>query len=1084
MKQAVLCASFAILTSSLDAQTTQGLITGQITDLNGNPIANAQVACENVETSAHADGRSGASGLFALPLLPPGRYRVRVGANGYQRQEINELELPVAAYLDIPFRLRLLEDVWESRQYQNLVLPGQNTLLKFYGPDLDLSRTVNVGGTQFTAGALESTVSRVMSPLSIRDLPLSGRDVYTTLALQANVASDTTTARGIGISVGGQRPSSSHFLLDGLENNNQLITGPLAIIPPETVQEFRISTNNFSAEYGWTTGYLANAVTKSGTNAWHGLGYFNLKNEVLNANDFSRNAASQPRNPQKEVQAGMQIGGPLWRDRLYQSASIEYLHGGSRDEALHFYVPSPLFLDQLKNFPQSNQARILLTRFGVPSLPGQPDRFDTNLKAVAVAPPIEVKRTTALERLDYVTRRGGNRVMGRTSVSRWSRPDFTWSPYPDFSGGLAQNATGLGLSLHSNLSPALTNEARGGLSFDLIEFNRPHPELPTLNVNGPNGPVILPGSLAAYSYRNRSRTFELNDNLTWFRGRHTFKFGGGVLLRKLDGYLTFAQAGQYVFGPFALFTADLPDIAYVGMSREKFEQARLPVSPDYDREYRTAQFHAFAQDSVRLKPRLTINYGFRLERAGVPINTGAAKDALVQLGAGNSLAEALTQAKVVYPGGGDQPLYTAKRFSYGGRFGVSYSPAKDTVVRAAFGVFHDRPFDNLWQNLRNNNVELGVFVPEQPVAYLDPVDKVLQAMPKGIADANSSRLTLYQPEIRSPRASIYFAGFEQRLGNLAVEANASGAYGRSLITTDTVNRSYSRPGILDPFASRLQPDLQQIYYRANQGISSYNALSALARYQGRRSLWQVSYTWSHSIDNQSEPLFGDYFDLSFTKSSSAARRPTSTFVRQFDSAADRGNSDFDQRHNLVFYGLWESPSTLAGRRLPAVMRGWKLGAIGAIRSGLPFTVTAASAPGSPLLSNRASLVVPASEARIDSPAGGGRILLQASAFRSGGFAIGNTGRNAFSGPGLYNVDLSVSRGFALSWLGEAGRLTVRADAYNALNHANLGNPDAFLGSPTFGLAAYGRQETGNGFPAVAPLRETARQVQLLFRLEF
>src|SRR6202035_755804 len=105
------------------------------------------------------------------------------------------------------------------------------------------------------------------------------------LVLQPNVAADTTTARGIGVSVGGQRPSASNFLLDGLENNNQLITGPLATVAPEAVQEFRISTNNFSAEYGWTTGYIANAVTKAGTNQWHGLGYFNLKNEALNAND-------------------------------------------------------------------------------------------------------------------------------------------------------------------------------------------------------------------------------------------------------------------------------------------------------------------------------------------------------------------------------------------------------------------------------------------------------------------------------------------------------------------------------------------------------------------------------------------------------------------------------------------------------------------------------------------------------------------------------------------------------------------------------------------------------------------------------
>src|SRR6185503_19528883 len=114
-----------------------------------------------------------------------------------------------------------------------------------------------------------------------------------------------------------------------------------------------------------------------------------------------------------------------------------------------------------------------------------------------------------------------------------------------------------------------------------------------------------------------------------------------------------------------------------------------------------------------------------------------------------------------------------------------------------------------------------------------------------------------------------------------------------------------------------------IYYRANQGASDYAALALVARYRGRRSQFQVSYTWSHSIDNQSEPLFGDYFDLSFTKVATAPAA-RSTFVRQFDSGADRGNSDFDQRHNVVFYTLWESPSNRGSRLSRALTKDWKI----------------------------------------------------------------------------------------------------------------------------------------------------------------
>lgn len=287
------------------------------------------------------------------------------------------------------------------------------------------------------------------------------------------------------------------------------------------------------------------------------------------------------------------------------------------------------------------------------------------------------------------------------------------------------------------------------------------------------------------------------------------------------------------------------------------------------------------------------------------MNTGASKDAVVALGSGSTLSESLKGASVKYPGAGDQPLYSTRRNSWGGRLGTSYRPfvSRNTVLHGAVGIFYDRPFDNLWQNLRNNSVGLGFFSPENPVAYLDPVNRVLSTMPLGIIDDNSSRLTLYQPNIRSPRASIYFAGVQHQIGNVSIEANTFGARGRGLITTDIVNRNYSVSGIQNAFASRFQPALQQIYYRANQGGSDYAALALVARYRGRHSQFQISYTWSHPIDNQSEPLFGDYFDLSFTKIATAATA-RSTFVRQFDSGADRGNSDFDARHKLgLFYAL-------------------------------------------------------------------------------------------------------------------------------------------------------------------------------------
>src|SRR5262249_16689614 len=132
-----------------------------------------------------------------------------------------------------------------------------------------------------------------------------------------------------------------------------------------------------------------------------------------------------------------------------------------------------------------------------------------------------------------------------------------------------------------------------------------------------------------------------------------------------------------------------------------------------------------------------------------------------------------------------------------------------------------------------------------------------------------------------------------------------------------------------------------ISYRSNQGVSNYNALIALGRYRARRGLFQVSYTWGHSIDNQSEPLAGEYFNLNFTRpGSSSTNNATGAFSRQFDSRIDRASSDFDQRHNLTFLSIWELPAILRSSMIAPLFRGWRMSQLAAVRSGFPFSVFA------------------------------------------------------------------------------------------------------------------------------------------------
>ena len=163
--------------------------------------------------------------------------------------------------------------------------------------------------------------------------------------------------------------------------------------------------------------------------------------------------------------------------------------------------------------------------------------------------------------------------------------------------------------------------------------------------------------------------------------------------------------------------------------------------------------------------------------------------------------------------------------------------------------------------------------------------------------------------------------------------NGLGAYGRALITTDMINRSFSTP------AGRYNPNLPDIAYRANQGFSDYNALTAVLRYRIPRGMVQASYTWSHSIDNQSDPLIGDFFNLTFTSiQTGRIVRARSTFSEQFNPNADRGNSDFDQRQNLVIFSYWNLPAPFAQSKVGLLLRDWTVAGLAAFRSGLPYTV--------------------------------------------------------------------------------------------------------------------------------------------------
>jgi len=1098
--------------ASVCAQSTQALITGRVTNrATGEPIAGARVCYENIAANVQGARDAAADGRYTVPLLPPGTYRVSAGDPGtacgfsrtiaplalasttppaapkYQTRLYDSLELGVAAVLEVNFELRPLGDVFDRHLFRSV--PGGQEVT-FYGPDADTSRAVAVEPLRTGEGRLEASISTTIDPILIDNLPLAGRDIYAAMLFQGGVNADPSALRGLGFTVNGQRESSSQFLLDGVDNNDYLISGPLNTLTPEAVQEYRVSVNNFSAEFGGTSGYVANAITRAGGSAWHGTAYTVFMNDALNANGFQENCAcsalgtTSPRPPLKEAQPGFQIGGPAWRRSIFTSGAFEYTRVRTRDD------PQPYQLPTAATFTSSGSSigAGLLRQYPASAAPAGPAG---TAATIALAAPSSLNQYLGFFRVDGQTPREAHHFFFRLADTSFDRPDFYWTPYPAFVSGFRQTALNLAAGASSNLSPRAVNEARVAWSRDLLRLDDNSNGLPELIVT----PTIVPSSTSPFAYRNLGRTWQVLDNITITRGKSLFKAGGGVSTRTLDGYLRNGADGEFVFQNLQTFLSDEPIVYHIDVARNLNASAPL-ASPNYNRTYRYTQYFGFVQDSWRPVDGWMFSFGLRYEWLGAPENTGSQKDLLVALGSGTNMPAALAGAAFATPPSGNQQLYSNDPHDWAPRFGFSWLPYRESrfVIRGSYGVFYDRPYDNLWQTVQNNAVEQAsancspCFV---PVNYLAQARAGLASFPNLLVNGgrNGPQPTLFQPGLRNGMLQSAFVGVETRVNSaVAVSVNAVASRARGLETTDFVNRDDSvTPAKGNGFGS-YAPNLPPLTYRANQGFENYAGLNALVRAHWRGIEAQAAYTWSHAIDNQSEPLIGD-FSLEFASTVAGAGADVSgrpTFIRQFDSNVQTGSSDFDERHNFVFLAVVPLPASRAAGWTQPLLRDWQVSAAGTVHSGMPFSAFAFD--NSPTLFNVNADVIDPAHARLDHPVPvtGGEQILNPVAFRAPApGTTGTSGRNQFAGPGVVTTSLSLSRSVALSRSHESWRLTIRADAFNVLNHANLYVPfQVPLLGPGFGAAYFGTTGSSSQFPVQAPLTETPRQVQMSLRLRF
>ena len=1058
--------SALLLVPLLTAQTTEGLISGAVSDLvTGQPLAGATIEYATSQTHGSVFART--DGSYDLPLLAPGIYSLRASKPGYQPRLIYELQLTVGGYLSLRFQLRPLDDVWERNVPQSIIL-GNQSVLSYLGPDVDPSFSGTFDPEPNQRGQLEPSISEVIDPVMIATLPLTGRDAYTALVWMPGVATDAATARSLGLSANGQRPTSSNFLLDGVEFNNHLISGPAISVPPEGISEYRVSTNNFSAEYGGTSGYIANAVTKTGGSAWHGLLYSYLENEVLDANTFQNNLSGTPRTPLKETQSGFTAGGPVpGGHNIFSSTSFEYFRSRSFGAPQDYELPTQSYAESLG---ASLAARVLLAHPPTEWAPENGGVAPASL--VTLSPTVSLDRITGIEHVDYQPS-DSNRFMLRLAAERLSRPDFFWTPYGE--SALTQTTFGIAGGFIKTWSPSLTSEIRVGYQRFTLNWRNPLADVPSLEIIG--GPIDLPGQSSTFAFSGGLKSSEVTGSVNYIHGRNLLKAGGSIFTWTTQSVVS--SKPTFIFSNLENFAADSPNQLISSVSLFGSQNGNQVSYPQSGGIYSENQFSGFVQEDFRWTPRLTINLGVRVDHFGPPDDQGSTPNVTVALGPGATINDKIHNANLVSQIGA--PLFRTDGADWAERFGFAYSFLKDhpIVVRGGFGIFYNRPYANMWSSAIFNDIAKGSFALTGMVPYLGPLRAIYPGAKLTSVDPFYN-VTIFQSQFRTAYTESMFLGAQREITrHWSAQVNLTGSLGRRLLTNDIWNRDnpfvpFSRPNI----------NLPDLNYRGTQGLSDYSALVVSSRYATKRGFVQGFYTWSHSIDNQSDPLLGDFFDLGVANQvdRNLLSHYFAGFTYPYDSRVDRGNSDFDQRQNLVLLAS-RNIDFARGSKMNLLFRNWTVSGVYALRSGLPYTILTGG-NCEPICNTRATLV--AADPLLPTPlnAPGGKILLNQTAFQAPPpLTEGNLGRNSLRGPGLQNLDLSIARSFAIPRLGEARRLTLRADAYNALNHTNLSNPQAFLLAPDFGFAAYGRTERP-GFPALTPLNETSRQVQILLRLEF
>ncbi|HEY2974607.1 MAG TPA: TonB-dependent receptor [Pyrinomonadaceae bacterium] len=1053
-------------------QSATATLTGTVVDQNGAAVPGTAITILNADTSLQREATTNDDGNFTVPLLSPGAYTVSARRDGFAPLEIPNVVLNVGDQKGLRIQLKA-GDVNATVQVQSEV------------PLINESPAV---GT-------------VIDRQFVGNLPLNGRSFQSLILLTPGIVQTTSDFNHPGeFSVNGQRQNANYFTVDGVSANtgvgansgagdlttlggslpgNTALGTTNSLVSLDALEEFRIETSSYSAQYGRQPGAQVQLVTRSGSNQFHGSAFEYIRNEAFDATDWFANANSLPKPQLRQNQFGGTFSGPIMLPS-FGEGDKPYWSGRNKTFFFLSYEGHRLRVPVLTTNPLVPSLRIrqaaapvlqpILNAYPIPTGPeivvsGSPSGaapFASSYSNPSAAD------TTSI-RIDQVIGTKGT-VFGRYSFTPSSSLSRTLNQL--VGNVLGNSATTLGATF--SLTPRMSNElrfnytvAQAQSTFAMDSFGGAVPIDTSQLLTGYNGSLTplrgfinfrlpSPGFKNLFlgdTAHNYSRQINVVDNISLLKGPHLLKFG--MDWRRLSSILAPVGYGQNI-----TFRTQAEVVS--GIARSVLVFSTKGVRPVYD------NLSAFLQDRWQVSKRLTLDLGVRWELNPVPHDSNGFKPVLLSGITGSDVSK----AALAPPG---TSIYKTTYTAFAPRVGMAYqlrsASGRETVLRAGFGMFYDlgsglgaSVFNSSAFGITSFTSFSNVQLPLTAAQAAPPPFPTTLTLP-----APFNFFPAVNPDLKLPYTLQWNVALEQALGaNQSISLSYVASAARRLLTTASLNQPTP-----DPFSSpRPNPNFGSIAFASNGPTSNYQALQAQYQRRLSRGLQAlVNYTWSHAIDEVSNEVDAGTFD--------------------------RGDADFDIRHNFTAALTYNVPRlTGSSRFVRTLTNGWSVNSTFYARSGQPLEIFAGQmflADGR-FVNVRADRIAGQQLWIKDSSVAGGQRLNPA-AFGLPPQLPGQTnvflrqgtlGRNVVRVPGIYQVNIGVLRQIPLT---ERLNLQFRAEMFNALNHPLFGGYESniqqgsLLGVP-FQMLSTGF--SGNGQGGLNSLYQIGgpRSMQFSIRLGF